>query len=333
MGYSHRFVSTIEQLPQELRIDECGTDDREYKYIVDGCRVNRALYELCSQIRHTPSLRHLRFGSTHQRVVVRNMVVVYDPTEVYTFGWLGYGDFSRNGGDAKYMVRSPNIVNNKYSYWSEQYHQKLTNNKDKALTLVKQFLRPYTDQAIADATVDSFSAHLSETVDESSSLVSSKLNTLKDEVSKGLRESEILNILSAVLEGTRIPEPSANLRSEFNDYAKVYNEFQSTVDGIQYRPTLVFTTRNSSGGIGYKVIAADNVFLQSKIRRSRVAESLRNSIHNGTPKIYDQSTIPKSIMGKLAAISMLDDNTYVEGTGFKVDERLIYVMAEDSDNE
>ena len=332
-NYKHRFVSDMAEHEQELEITRIGESDNETDYKVDGHRVIRPLYELCSLIRQTPSLRHLHFGlSEISDRYRRYMLAVFDPTEVYTYGWVGYGDFSRNGGEDKWVVRSPNIVNNKYAYYTDQYHQKLTNNKDRALAAVKQYIRPYTDQAIADATVDSFVAYLDDKVTEHNREVKELREVLESDVKDGLRKSEILQILSAVLEGTgKIPEPSDRLRENFNKYTAAFHDYESTSASLQYRPTLVFCTRNSSGGIGYKVIPADSVFVEANMRSRKVAESLRNAIHNSAPKLYDADTLPSSISGKLAVLSMLENSTYIAGTGFKYNDRLMYVMASDAD--
>ena len=164
-GYAHRFVADIEKYDREVRKDQ---NEHGYTtYHIDGMEVTEHLYELCVAIRSTTSMRHLMFGTSGSAKITRNSCSVFDPNEVYIFGTIGYGDFTRGGSsDQKYMVRSPNIVNRKYSYWSQEYHQTLTVNLDRALKNVKTYMRTYSDEAIADATVDIFVSNLGYKVSE-----------------------------------------------------------------------------------------------------------------------------------------------------------------------
>jgi hypothetical protein len=83
----------------------------------------------------------------------RNEVAVYREGDAFAWGWVGFGDYSRGSNTVRnrYTVSSHNIDNAKYANGSDQRNMSMTDNVDKAVKLVKKYLRaiPKVDGAKA----------------------------------------------------------------------------------------------------------------------------------------------------------------------------------------
>lgn len=79
-------------------------------------------------------------------------VWVYYPNDIFSLGWIGFGDY-RDSGDQPptFVVNSRHIENKKYnSAYSElQHRMKMSVNIDTAITSAKKFLRPWTTHELA----------------------------------------------------------------------------------------------------------------------------------------------------------------------------------------
>jgi len=72
-----------------------------------------------------------------------NEVAVYREGDAFAWGWVGFGDYSRgNTVRNRYTVSSHNIDNAKYANGSDQRNMSMTDSMDKAVKLVKKYLRP-----------------------------------------------------------------------------------------------------------------------------------------------------------------------------------------------
>ena len=69
------------------------------------------------------------------------IVFVYHDWKPLTMGQIGYGNFRNEGGEDNFMVASPQISNEKYAKYSDQYHMKMTKNHEVAVANTKKFLR------------------------------------------------------------------------------------------------------------------------------------------------------------------------------------------------
>jgi len=68
-------------------------------------------------------------------------VYTYHDWKPLTMGKIGYGNFRNEGGEDNFMVASPQISNEKYSKYSDQYNMKMTKNHGVAVANTKKFLR------------------------------------------------------------------------------------------------------------------------------------------------------------------------------------------------
>lgn len=107
--------------------------------------------------------------------VYNNEVAVYREGDAFAWGWINFGDYTRSGKvHNRYTVCSHNIDNGKYAKGSDQRHMSMTDSLDKAVTLVKKYLRPIPKVDGAKASINALNeAFLSSNADVSKKLSSS----------------------------------------------------------------------------------------------------------------------------------------------------------------
>ena len=104
-----------------------------------------------------------------------NEVCVYREGDAFTWGWVGYGDYTRSGPTHnRYTVCSHNIDNRKYAKDSDQRNMSMTDSLDKAVKLVKRYLRPIPKVDGAKASIHELNeAYLLSNADVSKKLTTS----------------------------------------------------------------------------------------------------------------------------------------------------------------
>ena len=71
---------------------------------------------------------------------------IYRPNELYTLGYVGYGDFyedheNRNNREDRYMVYSENIRNERYSYHCNQYFMTMVKSLNSGVAKARTYMR------------------------------------------------------------------------------------------------------------------------------------------------------------------------------------------------
>lgn len=316
MSYDHTRVDAIEKKTKSLlsaladSVETVNAGDPPIP-MVDGIPVVAPLANFCAEIRKVN--RHVKFGVGKR---VKNSwghggpnrlmeLYVYMDGHTYAMVKIGYADYSvKNTGDVKYMVYARMIKNEKFSEDKDQYHMATAENIERAVKNVKKYMRPYSPIECASMTFQDVRGKFSSVVSD----VGSKLYNAKND------------ILS-----------SAHLRAELFHMVDVGYEFLSE----EFRGMIVNWREAYRENQEAQARALHAYYVNVRIHREEmlcdVIEVLdankRSRLDAHMPVVtYKMEELPEHIGGSLAALSMVEDNHYVDGVGLRVDSATFWVQ-------
>jgi len=252
---------------------------------------------------------------------------VYMEGEYMTMGWIGYGDFQRSKvGQAKYVVYSRFINNNKYRDDSDQNNMRMAKHQDIALKAAKAMLRNYTPVDVALALASKVQKPVREILSNAdNAYAKAKLTVGIDRFDstggtgyEGGSGKRMVNMLEQLISSGH----------EFID-----KEFHADVIALLIAKEGDARARGSTG------VPMDFVRVYEQRSRQLVDHvrfsdiCCRGAYQLGqkvlSSGVYGVHNTPEELQGKIAVMSMCADNQFVEGVGYKVDERTFYFYAED----
>lgn len=316
MSYDHTRVDHIEKKTKALlttlesEVSTVNADDPPVPK-VDGIPVVAPLVNFCAEIRKVN--RHVKFGvgkkvkNTWGHGSINRVLELYVYMEGHTYAMMkiGYADYSVKGGsDNKYMVYARMIKNEKFREDSDQYHMATAENIERAVKNVKKYMRPYSPIECASMTFED---------------VRSKFSSVVSGVS-----SELYNAKNDILS-------SAHLRAELFHMVDVGYEFLSE----DFRTMIVKWREKYAEEQVARGRALHAYYVGVRIHREEmvcdVIEVLdankRSRLDTHMPVVtYKMEDLPEHIGGSLAALSMVEDNHYVDGVGLRVDSATFWVQ-------
>ena len=235
-------------------------------------------------------------------------VWVHMPKDPFCLGWIGYGDFQTTVSADKlsYVVYSKNISNWKYGDYNDQYHMAMSVNLNTAVRNAKKYLRPLST---SDMALEKYSEMLTHSEKSKSKASNDAYNARSDM----LRHSETKP--NALVEYMRT---LVNTGHEFTD-----KELEGTL--LNY-----FKLEKESIELKNKVI--NTVFVRVHERFGKqvfdVATVVKDGYSNKTQSVvnYNRDNLPEDIMGKISALSMVENGHWVDDVGYRVDATLFYVV-------
>ena len=315
MSYDHTRVDDIERKTKQLltRLAEnvvTVNDGDPPMHMVDGIPVVPELVQYCAEIRKVN--RHVKFGvakrikhSWGNGFNKMQELYVFMDGHAYATMKVGYGDYSVKGnGDSKYMVYARMIKNEKFRDDSDQYHMATAENIERAMKNVKKYMRPYSPVECADMTFH-------EVRNRFASVVSNVSN-------------EMYSARNGVLE-------SGHLRNELFHMLDVGYEFLS----VEFREKIVKWRERYQEDQESKGRALHAYYVGVRIHREEmvcdVIEVLdankRSRLDAHMPVVtYKMEELPEHIGGCLAALSMVEDNHYVDSVGLRIDSATFWVQ-------
>ena len=316
MSYDHIRVDDIEKKTKQLltklaeSVETVNESDPPVP-MVDGIPVIAPLFNFCAEIRKVN--RHVKFGVGRK---VKNSwghggpnraqeLYAYMEGHTYAMMKIGYADYSTKGsGDDKYMAYARMIKNEKFRDDSDQYHMATAEGIDRAMKNVKKYMRPYSPIECATMSFES---------------VRSKFSSVVQGVS-----SEMWNARSGVIE-------SGHLRNELFHMLDVGYEFLS----LEFREKIALWRDKHREDQESKGRALHAYYVNVRIHREEmvcdVIEVLdankRTRLETNMPvATYKMEDLPEGIAGNLAALSMVEDDHYVDGVGLRVDSATFWVQ-------
>ena len=235
-------------------------------------------------------------------------VWVHMPKDPFCLGWIGYGDFQTtvSADKSSYVVYSKNISNWKYGDYNDQYHMAMSVNLNTAVRNAKKYLRPLSTSDMALEKYDEMITHS----EKSKSRASNDTYNARDDM---LRHSA--NQPNALIEYMRT---LVNTGHEFTN-----KELEGTL--LNY-----FKLEKESIELKDKVIKTVFVRVHERFGKQvfDVATVVKDGYSNKTQSVvnYNRDNLPEDIMGKISALSMVENGHWVDDVGYRVDATLFYVV-------
>jgi hypothetical protein len=316
MSYDHTRVDHIEKKTKALlsaladSVETINAGDPPIP-MVDGIPVVAPLVNFCTEIRKVN--RHVKFGVGkkvknswgHGNVNRVMELYVYMEGHTYAMMKVGYADYSvKNTGDVKYMVYARMIKNEKFSDNKDQYYMATAENIERAVKNVKKYMRPYSPVECAVMSFDSVRNRFSAVV----SNVASELSSVRYDITQ-----------------------SAHLRAELFHMVDVGYEFLSE----EFRGMIIKWREKYLEDQESRGRALHAYYVNVRIHREEmmcdVIEVLdankRSRLDPHIPVLtYKMEHLPEHLSGSLAALSMVEDDHYVDGVGLRVDSATFWVQ-------
>ena len=230
----------------------------------------------------------------------------YYPGDEYAVGMVAYADFAVSGtGDDKYCVYSRKIKNEKFADHRDQYYMSMSDSIDRAVKSAKKSLRRYSVTEVAEMTLGEFQSKLSSVSGQMQSEMAAARKTLFEHPSLDAE------LRSMVISGYQFNCPL--LANAVRNYLAKKDEYAERGNVPAHGWFVV--VRDEFGHQVFDVIEAYDIK-----RASRVAST------QWATKTLLPNDVPDELSGKLAALSMLTDDNYVEGLGMRVSPTTYWVI-------
>ena len=313
MTYKHIEVTEVVRYTA-LRIADSiphvtGTGDTDAGIaMIDGLQCTAPLVMLAKAIRKTN--RHVKFG------VVRDVkymwsestymeLIVYMEGDTYAMARIGYADYSV--GDVakqrKFMVASRIIGNEKYRDNRKEYHMAMTDTLERAVKNVNKYMRRYPASEVAAISYEQIRHKLR-------APASAAVSNMYD-AKRVVREHPHLQTELLILLDSGYNFLSYELRdaiTQMRDTQKAYT------GAISMNKVCYFVT----------------VRLQSEDMMCDVVRlHSYEDIKDGTDPtvVYKMEELPEELAGRIAVLSMVEDDQYVDNVGLRVNSSTFWVHA------
>jgi hypothetical protein len=323
MSFDHMPVSAAEQSHAKrarahatnMETADAETEQRYAKRVrtVDGVPVARQLADLCDGVRMVN--KRIRFAvPVHPQtfwldgIPVVGEVWAYFPGDDYCIMRLGYADYSvRSGSGNKYAVYSRHIKNEKFKTDRDHYYMVMTDALDRAVKNALKYMRPYTTPEVAHMSLNEFKGRLHRPTWEAANATEEALGKLRQ------HKSFISEMRALLTTAYQFNDPSFGVAVQ-NAIAKL--DERDVKVNMQHHGYYV-KVREHMGAQVFDVIPVFDIKNTSRL-------SLDGVRH--TCDAQQLEAIDAELPNKLAALSMLDNDGFVDGLGHKVTETTYWVL-------
>ena len=326
-SYEHVLVSNIKEPQPEQFFIKRG---QETYPKLDGYPVPKELMELGNALRQTPGYRGCKFGvqDTYDTKYPGKEIYVYFPNQLYTVGTIGHGNYAVGENPLyRYCVSSRSVVNNKYRHGSDAQRWALSKNLDKAVSNARKHLKVYGPHDIVDATLDNFRHNMSNKAYEYNQKTDTAFSALEAAVGNNCGDvyAELVYLVNAgyefkvagvkemIVTAMEAVQEADEARNKKMKLSLIYT-LKSPLEGVEPNVCIVDgpTEGISVMGGGYAVSSAFGDW-QEISRRSQVCL---------------MSELPTEFTGAVSLLSMVEDNTFVEGVGYRLSSEVFYVFTD-----
>jgi len=236
-----------------------------------------------------------------------NTAIVYRPGEIHALGEIGYKNTKTKGAaEMVYYVAARGITNAKYRSSSWQHHIVSSKVLKTAVAAAATHLKPYTCEESASETVELARSLVAAT--RSAKLVPARM-AYKDFIGATAYSDSFQTDLITELRGHTFALSSLNEAS-----AKFYACLDEWEDGEK-------AVKNGM----YYVGLIDNGG-QQIVDTAHATFGYPMAITCYSRGFYDEA--PDWVKGRVAVLSMVEPNTYVQGVGLRIDDRIFYVLGD-----
>tara|TARA_R110002020_G_scaffold119612_3_gene272892 strand:+ start:354 stop:1244 length:891 start_codon:yes stop_codon:yes gene_type:complete len=242
---------------------------------------------------------------------------VYREKDTFALGYIAFKDVrddKANDDDPKCIVYSPNVQNRKYTYGPRQYSVQATT-IEKAVKNAATYLRPLT---------------ILQTVKLTESGCCKGANTSMYDWQREF-ESKKESIVSSLFS---IHSHKVNaLEAELKHMVNCGHEFLDKQLGQQLREAFDALTNYDSAKKNntkqYTFVEAYESFGQNKFKCAPVdLHGYNPEVNRDLARNYGEEELPEEFKDKLAILSMLQNEQYVENVGYRAAENIFYLCTE-----
>jgi hypothetical protein len=253
----------------------------------------------CYDFEHVEVLDDAGVYQTTKNIKVAKSFLLYMDEYPFELGRASYEDHSVNGnGEMTYGVYSRRIQNAKYAQYRDQHYMIMANDMKKAVKNVSKYVVRYTTKELARALYDPFYNNLGRALSRAQSNVSDVIKTVKYNDSALVKELHHL-----IRAGTRFITP------EFIQLAKDLPRLtEELVEQKTRKPEGIFVAFRKIGNDTYAEMC--------------VAQDARGSYQ---AKLSEEvieckvDELPPEIASNIAVLNILENDSYVDGVGAKID--------------
>jgi len=255
-------------------------------------------------------LRGCKFGRPTNLMPYRstNTAYVYYEDSLLALGCLRYGDYQKNvEGEAKFVVESRTIHNERYDSYDKGYHMVSSKNLKTAVKNACTQLRPWGASELATYLWTKLSIHREWR--EGRYDIVSAVNTARRAI--GSTETVVAELLHLYTAGHTFMDTSVReLVANYSDAHKACEEDR----------------QERQHGIAFVYGKEDAVSVVHKASED-VDPYVRNDF-TGNLATYNHAELPEDISGRVAALSMCESGAFVDKVGFRVAENCFYVYTD-----
>lgn len=243
---------------------------------------------------------------------------VYRPQDTYAMGWVRYADVFEGGtGDKRHAVYSPNIQNGKYSYGDNCFMSSALH-FNKGLLNACKYLRPPTAKQALQQVQRDFARGVSRSLDEVKTKAQKITNKIDTDVFGRTRlntaplKRELANILKSDYEFL-----DKELEVQLTEAFEAVKELHDGRDIHDRDHTFI------------EVIQAQGANLYRGFKRVGQSYSLFRHDDSAENKIvYTQEELPENLLGAMSVLSMVEEDQYVAGVGYRAGANMFYIKGE-----
>lgn len=244
---------------------------------------------------------------------------VYRPQDTYAMGWITYGDVFEGGtGESRHAVYSPNIHNGKYSYGDNCFMSSALH-FNKGLLNACKYLRPPTAKQVIEQVQGNFARGVSRSLDEVKTKAHKITNKIDTDVFGRTRlntaplKRELANILKSDYEFLD-KELEVQLIEAFEAVKELHDG--RDIHGTDHTFIEVVQAQGANLYRGFKKVS----------QQYRLYSSFNDSADNKIA--YTQEELPERLLGAMSVLSMVEENQYVAGVGYRAGANMFYIKGE-----
>lgn len=229
--------------------------------------------------------------------------IVYRDDDLISRGKIGYGSVSNGGSTYQYFVFSPHIKNERYSGASLGYNRSGSGSIDKAVKIALAKLRRPTFEESLKVLLHQIHSAMRKPSDD----LRQKIGVYFREIT-GMSAYDFLMEKSDFMEDLFTMQPrTAERREILNNLMLSYADWRRTAQALQ-SPALFIWVRTDFG----ETVAESATLIPNQYRFTDTRDHV----------IQPYAQLSEPIRAKIAALSMLDNEQYVDGLGLHHDKKL-----------
>lgn len=242
--------------------------------------------------------------------------LVYRPGDIYTLGEIGYKDVrvkpkaTHQATTAKWYIRARGIENQTYRPHLWQRSMVVSNTLKRAVKeAVERFIHPDPGY-IARQSTDAAQKVVRKEVSATHEVCRAVFRVLTGDTGYG---SQFNGVLWEALRGASLVDTRVN--TLLTEFYKAYDTWKDATAQAD-KPFLFVALRDHDG-----VVMADTV-------RSYMHNAV-GSADSAEPRNTRASELPETVRGRIAVLQMTAPETYVQGVGLRLDDRLFFVVEDE----